>query len=96
MNNITIPGRYPIPHIQDCSASLYGSTIFSKIHLVLAYHQIVVELADVPKTAVITVFGLFEFVRMPFGLRNTAQMFQRFIDQVLQAWSAVTPTSMTF
>ena len=62
----------------------------------LAYHQIVVELADVPKTPVITVFGLFEFVRMPFGLRNTAQMFQRFIDQVLQAWSAVTPTSMTF
>ena len=41
-------------------------------------------LEDIPKMAVTTPFGFFEFVQMPFGLRNTAQSFQRFMDQVLR------------
>lgn len=82
LNTATKPDRYPVPHVQDFSARLAGCSIFSKIDLVRAYHQIPIAAEDVPKTAVITPFGLFEFRRMPFGLRNAAQSFQRLMDEV--------------
>ena len=54
LNAQTVPDCYPIPHIQDFTQRLVGSMIFSKIDLVRAYYQILVEPSDVHKTADIT------------------------------------------
>src|SRR5215469_13214645 len=84
LNNQTIPDRYPVPHLQTFTSNLFGTNIYSKIDLVRAFHQIPVAPEDVPKTAVITSFGLFKFLLTPYDLTNAPQTFQRFIDSVLR------------
>ena len=56
--------------------------MFTKLDLVKGYYQVNMNTADIPKTAIITPFGLWEFVVMPFGLRNAGNTFQRMMGRV--------------
>ena len=83
LNAITTPDRYPIPYLKDASAIRAGKKIFSKVDLVRGYHQIPIRKEDIMKSAVITPFGLFEYLRFPFGLQNSAQAMQRLMHMCL-------------
>ena len=95
LNASTILDRYSVPHIHDFASRLQGATIFSKIDLSKVYHQIPVAPEDMPKTAVSTLFCLYEFIKIPFGLRNAEQTFQRRMDEVCVNYHLCTHTSMT-
>ena len=82
LNCIMVPDRYPIPRIEDLLRSLHGSRYFTKLDLNRAYYQVPDTPEDIPKMAVTTPFGLFEFVGMPLGLRNATQTFQRHTDNL--------------
>jgi cleavage and polyadenylation specificity factor subunit 1 len=88
LNEITVPDQYPLPRIEDIIQSVHG-TIFSTLDLKSGYHQIPMDPADAQKTAVITPFGLFHFIQMPFGLRNAGATFQRFLDHVTRGLPGV-------
>ena len=75
--------KYPVPHLRSLTLSLEGKTVFSKTDLQRAYLQNPVAEDDIPKTAVCTSFGLFEFLFMPFGLKDAGSSFQRFMDTIL-------------
>ncbi len=74
LNNVTKTDRYPVPNIKDFTARLQGCTVFSKLDLRKGYYQVPVRAEDIPKTAVITPFGLWEFLLMLFGLKNAASL----------------------
>ena len=84
LNSRTVSDNYPLPHPHDFTARLLGRKIFSKVDLVKGYHQIPMADKDIAKTAIASPYGLFEFVRMPFGLKNAAQTFQRLMDVATQ------------
>ncbi len=83
LNNVTVPDTYPLPNMMDFSSRVAGCSIFTKIDLRKGYYLIPMHPADILKTAIITPFGLFEFLRLTFGLRNTGSTFQQLMDRVL-------------
>lgn len=83
LNKLTSDDVYPLPHLEDLLSNLTGAQHFSTIDLNQGYMQIRVRESDIPKTAVVTQDGLFEFVRMPFGLKTAPATFQRLMDSVL-------------
>jgi Reverse transcriptase (RNA-dependent DNA polymerase) len=84
LNLATVPDRYPLPSLADFANKLHGCKFFSVIDLVKGYHQIPMAAADIPKTAIVTPFGMFEYLYMPFGLKNAAQTFQRLMDKIFK------------
>ena len=84
LNQVTRKDRYPLPQVADVVDGMQGTSIFSTIDLKSGFHQILVNPEDCQKTAFICHRGLFEFVRMPFGLANGPAHFQRVMDIVFR------------
>lgn len=73
---VLTPGQNPLLDLQEFTALVAGLSMFSKISLILSYHQVLDALDDICKTAIVTSFGVFEFLCMPLELHNAGKTFQ--------------------
>ena len=83
LNACTQPDPYLMPLIEDILDTLASAVFISKIDLNKGFHQIPVKPEDQEKTAFFTPWGKFQFIVMPFGVRNGPATFQRLMDRLL-------------
>lgn len=84
LNEQTRSDKFPLPNIEDIFSQLNGNQILSTLDLTSGYHQIHMHPDSIECTAFTTPDGHYEFLRMPFGLKNTPSTFQRLMNNVLR------------
>jgi hypothetical protein len=83
LNAATVADEFPIPRQSDIMAALSGAQVLSTLDALSGFLQLEIHPDDVEKTAFRTHLGLFNFLRMPFGLRNGPAIFQRVMQEIL-------------
>ena len=84
INRFTELDAYPLPLIEDVVAEMAKYSVFTALDLEHVFHQVVLKEEDKPYTAFQAGKGLYQFTRVPFGLRNSGAVFQRIMDTMIQ------------
>ena len=86
LNKVTIKNKCLLPRIDDLFDQFQGANAFLKIDLRFGYHQLKIRKTDVSKIAFKTRYGHYEFLVMPFGLRNAPTTFMDLMNRVFHPY----------
>lgn len=86
LNAKTVEDKYPLPRIDEILDNLGKCSYFSTLDLAQGFHQIEMDSKSIEKTAFTVNNGHYEYLRMPFGLKNAPSTFQRVMDNILREY----------
>jgi hypothetical protein len=73
---------FPMPSVEHAFANFQGAKVFSVLDLNSAYYQIPLSARSRKATAFCTLFGLFEFNKLPMGISVECQVLSRVVDSL--------------
>ena len=83
LNKLTVFDPEPMPTAEHLFQKLNGDKYFTRIDLSKGYWQISIPEDDIPKAAFVTPDGSYEFLKMPFGMINSAATLKRAMKKLL-------------
>lgn len=83
LNAVTTTDPFPLPNIDILISKASRSKWITTLDLTKGFHQIPVNPTDIPKTSFSVPWGKFEYVKMPFGIKNGPSHFQRLMNALL-------------
>jgi hypothetical protein len=86
LNEVTVKNKYLLPRIDYLFDQLRGACVFSKIDLRSGYHQLKIQECDIPKTAFVSRYDLYEYMVMSFGLTKASAYFMYLMNKVFMEY----------
>jgi hypothetical protein len=84
LNSNTVTDSFPIPRVDDVIADAAKGKIWSVLDMTNSFFHTRVEPESIPLTAITTLFGLYEWLVMPMGLKNAPPIHQRRVTNALR------------
>jgi hypothetical protein len=91
VNALTRLMVYPMPIVHDLLENLGHLRWLCSLDMASGFWVVKMTARARAISAFVTPFGLFEWLRMPFGLRNAPQIYQRLLDNALYGYLKLTP-----